>query len=138
MAQMAERGHPAGRTDRARRALEVETVRQGRPGIRQRFFWRLPTSCPTCLRAFGPDGVSVSAPWDEYRAGSGDYWSNQASPIEPPPSPPEVRPPPPPAAPVPHSGPPRCNACQRTAALDSGSACPYWTASGQRCPGRMT
>ena len=31
MAQMAELGHSAGRVDRARRALEVETVRQGRP-----------------------------------------------------------------------------------------------------------
>jgi hypothetical protein len=63
MRLMAERGHPAGRVDRARRALEVETIRQGPPGSRQTFYWQLPTSCPTCSRPFGPDETPASAPW---------------------------------------------------------------------------
>jgi hypothetical protein len=79
MRLMAERGHPAGRVDRARRALEVETIR-GPPGSRQTFYWQLPTSCPTCSRPFGPDETPASAPWGGDRATIGDYWHEQSPP----------------------------------------------------------
>jgi hypothetical protein len=134
-ARMAERGHPPGRIDRARRALEVDTVRQGRPGVTQQFFWRLPTSCPTCLRPFGPGGVSASAPWNGYQAGDADGWRDDASHIEPPHDPPEVQFPPSQPAPLPRSGPPRCSLCGKASAVDPGSPCPYFTTAGQRCRG---
>jgi hypothetical protein len=133
-ARMAERGHPAGRIDRARRALEIETVREGPPGTRQRFFWQLPGTCPTCLRPYGPDAGHEATAWGMNRAGSSDYWSDAPAPIEPPSNPPEARPAPPP---LPDYGPPRCNVCGRASASSPGQQCPYQTMSGVRCVGTV-
>jgi hypothetical protein len=73
MSLMADRGHPAGRVDRARRALEVETIRTGPPGSKQVFFWELPMSCPTCLRPYRPDVTPASASWGRNGAAITDY-----------------------------------------------------------------
>jgi hypothetical protein len=136
-ALMAQRGHPAGRVDRARRALEVETVRQGPPGIRQQFFWRLPTSCPTCMRPFSPDEGTASVPWGRDRDTIGDYWQEQTPPIEPesPEPAPHFMSPPPPQLDA--YAPPVCDRCGKISAQERGAPCPWW--NGPRlCGGTMT
>jgi hypothetical protein len=133
MAQMAERGHPAGRIDRARRALEVETVREGPPGTRQTFYWRLPDACPTCLRPYRLDVAPAATPWGSHRVGNGDYWRDEPPANEPPSLPPEVQPVPPPLPPL---GPPRCSVCHRASALEPDSRCPFQGPTG-RCPGTV-
>jgi hypothetical protein len=137
ISRMGELGHPAGRVDRARRALEVETVRTGPPGSKQVFYWELPGTCPTCMRPFGPDVAPTPAPWGRNGGTISDYYSDESRPIEPPSPPPEVQPAPPPQPPLRDFRAPRCNVCGKASALEPGSPCPYWGRIGQRCRGRM-
>jgi hypothetical protein len=90
MAHMIKLGHSAGRVDRARRALEVDTIREGPPGTRQTFYWQLPDCCPTCLRPYRPDATPTSASWGGNGAIIGDYWREERVATEPPRSPPEI------------------------------------------------
>jgi hypothetical protein len=135
LALMAERGHPPGRVDRARRALEVETVREGPVGSRQRFSWQLPGSCPTCLRPFGPDAAAEPTPWGGNRPADGDYWQKPRSPIEPVPPEPAPQPTPPPPPRYEPVGPPVCSVCRRASAMPVGGQCPWQTVDGRRCVG---
>lgn len=130
-ALMAERGHPPGRVDRARRALQVETVRTGAPGSKQVFFWRMPTSCPTCMRPFSPDPVHEPTAWRRNQADIGDYWTGESHSIEPPPQELDV---------TPHLEPyhpPVCDRCGRTSAMDRGQLCPWRPTGGALCGGTM-
>jgi hypothetical protein len=136
-ALMAERGHPVGRVDGARRALEVITIRTGPPGSRQAFFWELPRTCPTCMRPYRPDGVHKSTPWGGNRGDIGDYWAGESSPIETVCPPDEIQPAPLPRPPLRDYGPPRCNLCGKASALTPGAPCPFWRADGRRCAGEV-
>lgn len=134
--RMAERGHPAGRIDRARRALKVRMVRVGKPGSRQTFWWELPTACPTCFHPFRPDPAPASAGWYRGQAGNTDYWSDEHAPIEPPSPPADVPPLPSPPPRLEPYGPPRCTVCGKASAMAIGERCP-WQLTGRRCPGAM-
>jgi hypothetical protein len=136
IASMLERGHPKGRTDRARAALGVKLVREGPPGSRQKFWWRLPDICPTCLRSFAPVGPNRPTMWGSHRGVDGDYWAEyaplteQESTREEPPREVVAR------VPLEPDGPPRCDRCGMAAAADRGMACPYWP-GGRRCLGTL-
>jgi hypothetical protein len=134
-ARMADLGHPAGRIDRARRALEVETIREGPPGTRQRFYWELPTSCPCCRRPYRPVAVHEPIPWRRNQADVGDYWTGEPYTIEPPSLDPVVPSTPPPTRRFEPVEPPRCTICGKAAAVDRGSPCPFWRTDGRRCAG---
>jgi hypothetical protein len=136
IAQMLDRGHPKGRVDRARAALGVKLVREGPPGTRQRFWWRLPDICPTCLRSYTPVGANRPTMWGSHRDVDGDYWAAHHPVTEQESMPPEL-----PREVITRvqlepDGPPRCDRCGMAAALPAGSSCPYWP-GGRRCQGRL-
>ena len=136
-ARMAELGHPAGRIDKARRALEVKTTRQGAPGTRQTFHWELPTTtCPLCCRPYGPVTSTQPGPWPMQEDGNTDYWrvaevSNETRTMPMEPRRVVVE-----RVPLEPSGPPRCDRCGMAAAADRGQPCPYWP-NGRRCMGTL-
>jgi hypothetical protein len=133
---MLERGHPKGRTDRARAALGVKLVREGAPGTRQRFWWRLPDICPTCLRSFTPVGPNRPAMWGSHQGVDGDYWAEHNRPTEQESPPAELPREVITRVPLEPDGPPRCDRCGMAAAADRGMACPYWPA-GRKCSGTL-
>jgi hypothetical protein len=134
-ARMEAAGFTIDEVRTARRKLGVSREAGGCAKRDGRWWLRLPPDgCPLCQRPWGSD-------W-----GWQDYWaaSRQSSPAMAEDEPAvyhESEPSssawsPTQLARFEPAGPPRCDICGRTGAIERGNACPYWTGA-QRCLGTM-